>query len=91
MTAIARAQVATISANLAGTLTGTTDGTIVDVAAIVLSTGDVYSDLAVKNAVNTAVTSINLQHKELQAKLNEAILKLNDTITALQNKGVVKA
>lgn len=90
---IARAQVAIISANLAGTLTGTTDGTIVDIAPVNVTSAnpDNATDVEIETAVNVAVTSANLQFKELQAKLNETILKLNDLITALQNKGIIKA
>lgn len=64
--------------SLAGSLTGTVDGTIADVAAIALSTagGNTYTDAVVNSAVNTAITSVNLQLKELQTKLNEAIARL---------------
>ncbi len=52
---------------LGGTLTGTVDGDLADVAA--LSTSDTYTDAA----VNVAITSINLQLKELQTKINAII------------------
>lgn len=60
-------------ADLSGTLTGTTDGALADVAAIALSTSNTYTDAAVNAAVNTAITSVNLQIKELQTKLNAAL------------------
>lgn len=69
-------------ADLAGTLTGTTDGTITNVAAIALSTANTYTDAAVNTAVNAAITSVNLQLKELQTKLNAAL-------AALRTAGVV--
>ena len=53
---------------LAGTMTGTTDGTIADVAAVAgNTTGD----------INGAITDVNLQLKELQTKLNELIAALD--------------
>ena len=61
---------------LAGTLTGSVDGTLADVAAIALSTSNTYSDSAVNTAVNTAITGVNLQLKELQATLNAVIAAL---------------
>lgn len=64
---------------LAGTLTGTTDGTLADVAAIALSTSNTYTDAAVNSAVNTAITSVNLQLKELQATVNAIIAALQPT------------
>ena len=63
-------------AALAGSLTGTTDGTITDVADIALSTGDTYTDAAVNTAVNAAVLDLNLQLKELQAKMNTMLAAL---------------
>jgi hypothetical protein len=63
-------------ANLTGALTGATDGAMADIAA--LSTSDTYTDAA----VNAAITAINLQFKELQAKLNEAL-------TALRAAGII--
>lgn len=77
---------ATSQAELSGVLTGTTDGTMADIADIVLSTGDTYSDTDVNNAVNTAITAANLELKELQTALN-AILPQTDApvvATALQ-------
>lgn len=60
---------------LGGTLTGQVDGVMADVAAIALSTsgGNTYSDTDVNTAVNTAITSINLQLKELQTVVNAII------------------
>lgn len=55
---------------LGGTLTGSTDGDLEDVAA--LSTSDTYSDAA----VNVAITSINLQLKELQKAYNDLLAAL---------------
>lgn len=57
-------------AALGGTLTGSVDGTMADIAA--LDTSDSYSDAA----VNAAITSANLQLKELQTKVNAIITKL---------------
>lgn len=70
-------QAANVAA-LAGTLTGTTDGTLADVADIAISTagGNTYSDAAVNTAVNAAILSINLQLKELQTTLNAEIAAL---------------
>ncbi|MDG4595484.1 MAG: hypothetical protein P9F75_07290 [Candidatus Contendobacter sp.] len=67
-------------APLAGTLTGTVDGALADIAAIALSTagGNTYSDAAVNAAVNAAITSANLQIKELQTTLNAVIAALGD-------------
>lgn len=57
---------------LAGSMTGTVDGTIADVAAVSTAGGNTYAD----SAINTAITSINLQLKELQTKLNAVIAVL---------------
>ncbi len=64
-------QAANVAA-LAGTLTGTVDGTIEDVAAVSTAGGNTYSDAA----INTAITSINLQLKEIQTVLNAEIAAL---------------
>lgn len=63
------------SATVTGTLTGTVDGALADVADIAISTsgGNTYADSAVNTAVNTAIAAVNLQLKELQTALNEAI------------------
>lgn len=61
-------------AALAGSLTGSVDGTIADVAAVTAAGGEATA--AELTSVNTAITSINLQHKELQTKLNELIADL---------------
>lgn len=59
-------------ANLAGTMTGSVDGTIADVAAVSTAGGNTYAD----SAINTAITSVNLQLKELQTKLNALLAEL---------------
>jgi hypothetical protein len=63
-------------ADLGGSLTGTTDGDLADIAAINLSTSDSYTDAAVNTAVNAVVTAANLQIKELQVKVNDLLAKL---------------
>jgi broad specificity polyphosphatase/5'/3'-nucleotidase SurE len=63
-------------ASLGGTLTGTTDGDLADIAAIALSTSDMYTDAAVNTAVNTAITAANLQIKELQTTVNALLASL---------------
>lgn len=64
-----------VIADLAGTLTGTIDGTLADVGAvaIVSAGGNTYADTTVNTAVNVAVTSLNVQLKECQAKINAAL------------------
>lgn len=64
--------------NLAGTMTGSVDGTIADVAAVAITSagGNTYADATVNTAVNIAVTSVNLQLKELQTKLNALLVSL---------------
>ena len=57
------------AATVAGTMTGTTDGTIADVAAVETAGGNTYAD----SAINTAITSVNLQLKELLVALNAVI------------------
>ncbi len=59
-------------AALAGTLTGTTDGTLADVAAVSTAGGNTYAD----SAINTAITSVNLQLKELQTTINAILTSL---------------
>lgn len=61
---------------LGGSLTGTADGDLADVADIALSTGDSYTDAAVNAAVNAAVGEINEQLKEIQTTLNAEIAAL---------------
>lgn len=75
-TTLAGAQ--TAQPDIAGSLTGSEDGTIANVAAITLATsgGNTYSDTAVNTAVNTAITSINLQHKELLVVINVILARL---------------
>jgi hypothetical protein len=70
-------------ADLGGTLTGTVDGTLADIAAIDLDTSNTYTDAAVNTAVNTAITAANLQIKELQTKVNAllAVLRTAKIIT----------
>lgn len=65
------ARAATVAA-LAGSLTGTVDGTLEDVAAVSTAGGNTYAD----SAINTAITAINLQLKELQTTLNATIASL---------------
>lgn len=79
----ATAPAAATAAALTGTLTGTTDGALADIAAIALSTTDMYSDAAVNSAVNTAITSANLQLKELQAQVNALVADNADLRTKL--------
>lgn len=69
-------------ADLAGTLTGTTDGTLADIADIALSTSDTYTDSAVNTAVNAAILDANLQLKELQTALNAILPQNNGVIVA---------
>lgn len=57
------------AATVAGTLTGSADGTIADIAAVSTAGGNTYADAA----INTAITSANLQLKELQVMLNAVI------------------
>lgn len=65
-----------VIAALGGSLTGTVDGDLADIAAIALSTSNTYTDAAVNSAVNTAITSANLQLKELQTKVNALVAAL---------------
>lgn len=67
------ALVTTPISSLAGTLTGTTDGTLANVAAVSTGGGNTYTDAT----LNGVITDINLQLKELQAKLNAVITALN--------------
>ena len=55
----------------ASALTGTVDGTISNVAAVAITTGsgNTYTDASVNTAVNTAITSVNLQLKEVATVL----------------------
>ena len=57
---------------LGGTLTGSTDGTLADVAAVSTAGGNTYAD----SAINTAITAINLQIKELQVAHNAMLAAL---------------
>lgn len=63
-------------ANLGGTLTGTVDGDMADIADIALSTTNTYTDAAVNTAVNAAVADANEQLKELQTKVNYLLTQL---------------
>ena len=63
-------------ADLGGTLTGSVDGDLADVADIALSTNDTYADADVNTAVNTAIASVNLQLKELQTQVNAILTRL---------------
>lgn len=66
------------SVSLAGTLTGSVDGTIEDVAAINIGAGDPAhpSEAEIEAAVNPALVAVNLQLKEIQTKL--AVATAND-------------
>lgn len=59
-------------AALAGSLTGSVDGTIADVAAVSTAGGNTYSDAA----INTAIASVNLQLKEIQTVLNATLASI---------------
>jgi len=65
-------------ADLAGALTGTTDGTLEDVAAINIGAVDAANptEAEIETAVNGAITATNLQLKELQATLNALLARL---------------
>ncbi len=69
-------------ADLAGTLTGTTDGTLVDVAAAAAATAGgstptaAQVDTGIATAVAPIVLGINLQNKELMTKINLILAKL---------------
>ncbi len=67
-------------ANLTGTITGSANGTMEDVPAATAAGGEATA--AELTAVNTAITSVNLQNKEL-------FTKLNALIDALQLKGLI--
>src|SRR5690349_6471095 len=58
-------------ANLTGTLTGTTNGTMEDIPAVTAAGGEATA--AELTATNTSITSANLQLKELKVKLDELI------------------
>jgi len=66
-----KTEIAALTA-LAGTRTGSGDGTIADVSAVSTAGGNTYAG----SAINTAITSINLQLKELQTKLNAIVTAL---------------
>lgn len=63
-------RVPVVEADLAGTLTGSVDGTMEDIADIALSTGNTYTDAAVNTAVNAAILTANLENKEMLTKIN---------------------
>lgn len=69
-------------ADLGGSLTGTTDGDLADIAATAASTagGDTPTaaqvDAGIATAVASIVTGTNLQIKELQVKINDLLAKL---------------
>ena len=69
-------------AQVAGTLTGTTDGTLANVANIACAGGSTPTAAQVDTAVNGAILDVNLQLKELQTALNAAL-------TALKNAGIM--
>ncbi len=58
-------------ANLTGTLTGSTNGTMEDAPAVTAAGGEATA--AELTAVNTSITSVNLNMKELKVKLDELI------------------
>lgn len=77
---------ATSQTDLAGTLTGSVDGTLADVADIALSSGDTYTDAVVNTAINAVILDLNTQLKEIQTALN-VILPSDDGVivaTALE-------
>lgn len=55
--------------DLGGTLTGTIDGDLADVAHVSTGGGNTYSDAA----INTVIDEVNLQLKEIQAKVNSGL------------------
>lgn len=61
---------------LAGTLTGTVDGTIADVPAATAAVTDTTA--ASLTSTNTAITSVNVQLKELQTTTNAILTALKD-------------
>ena len=63
-------------AAIAGTLTGTVDGTIADVPDATAAVTDTTA--ASLTSTNTAITSVNLQLKELQTKVNEVVAELKE-------------
>lgn len=67
---------AAVVSGLTNNLTGTVDGAIDDVPNIALSTSDTYTDAAVNTAVNAAIAETNEQLKELAAKVNDTLVKL---------------
>src|ERR1035437_3151942 len=81
---------------LAGSLTGSADGTIADIAATAGSCSGTTTpsatnvDSAIATAVASIVTGTNLQLKELQAVLNLSIILSNELRAALVEKGILK-
>jgi hypothetical protein len=77
-------------ADLGGTLTGTTDGDLADVAdvttatatALALSTSDMYTDSAVNTAVNAAVDAA--VDDAVDTAVNGAILDINLQLKEIQ-------
>ena len=69
----------TAGAALTGTLTGTVDGAMEDVAAVSTAGGNTYAD----SAINTAITAVNLQLKELQTRLNQLVVDNAANITLI--------
>jgi hypothetical protein len=62
---------------LTGTLTGTVDGVIADIAPIATAGGATPTAAQVDTAVNGAITAINAVHKEFQATINAIISDLS--------------
>lgn len=67
---------AALVAALGGTLTGTVEGTLANVADIACAGGSTPSATNVNTAVNGAILDVNLQLKELQTTLNAVIAAL---------------
>jgi len=65
-------------ADITGTLTGTTNSVMENIADIAISTsgGNTYSDAVVNTAVNAAILTANLELKELLVKLNALLAEL---------------
>lgn len=76
---------ATSQADLTGTLTGTVDGALADIADIAL-TGNTAGDI--NTAVNTAIASANLQLKELQTALNAVLPQYDGVVVATAKEAV---
>lgn len=67
---------AAVVAALTGTLTGTANGSLADVADIATAGGSTPTAAQVDTAVNGAIAEVNTQLKELQTTLNAALAAL---------------